>query len=330
MHTYETSAIEKDLDNCEDLEDFIQTVVPKLSCWRSQWQQKLDHIFSSTGYSCKQFAQLCGVSEPAVRKWKNGALPQSRDMYIRIGFAAGYDLEEMNAFLKRYGRCPQLYAKSPEDIVCMFVLNSQTLPRTYATYQKLLTYVRAQTENPPGSAENVYSTGYLASQVADLQSEAQMLAFAREHAASFRDAYRRLYNFILFYLDLNLQSIGDDSAASFHAMANESKWSSSLRHCISEIRNRRWFPLRHKIISLGIHLNMDKDCINEMLEKAQMEPLYAKNPLEAAVIFAIEDAKVMSENDRIIPDGSNDLCRYVKDILKQIDLTDCAYLIDDL
>lgn len=327
---YETRIIEKDLDNCEDLEDFIGTVIPKLQAWRVMWQRKIEKILADTGYSCRQFAQLCKVSEPAVRKWRNGALPQSRDMYIRIGFAAGYDLAEMNHFLQRYGRCPQLYVKSMEDSVCIFVLNSKTIPRTYESYQRILACVRQELQSCSSMMGEVYPTVHLSARINSLVSEEEMLAFARENAGSYLDAYRRLYNYILLYLDLNLQSIGDESAASFHAMAQESQWSSSLRHCISEIRNRRWFPLRQKIISLGVHLNMDTDCINEMLEKAQMEPLYVKNPVEAAVKFAIEDAKIMSEEDAIIPDGSDGLCRYVKNVLEQIDLADCAGLIDDL
>lgn len=330
MPVYETSAIEKELDHCEDLDDFLQTVSPKLQTWRLQWQRKIEQILHDTGYSVKEFALLCDVSEAAVRKWKNGALPQTRDMYLRIGLAAEYGLDEMNAFLMRYGRCPQLYAKSPEDIVCMFLLNSQTLPHTYATYQTLLTYVRENITQQSLAENKVYSTKYLAAEVAKIQDKEQMLVFAQEHAASFRDAYRRLYNYIQFYLELNLRNIGDSQSGSFHAMANESGWSSSLRQCISDIRNHRWFPLRHKIISLGIHLNMDTDCINEMLEKAQMVPLYPKNPMEAAVIFAIEDAKIQSEDDCIITDGSNDLCCHVKNILEQIGFPDCAGLIDDL
>ena len=327
---YETQIIEKDLDNCEDLEDFIGTVIPKLQTWRTMWQQKIEKILADTGYSCRQFAQLCRVSEPAVRKWRNGALPQSRDMYIRIGFAAGYDLKQMNGFLRRYGRCPQLYVKSMEDSVCIFVLNSKTIPHTYESYRKILACVRQELQKSSSLMGDVYPTVQLSARISSLVSEEEMLAFARENAASYLDAYRRLYNYILLYLDLNLQSIGDENAASFHAMAQESQWSSSLRHCISEIRNRRWFPLRQKIISLGVHLNMDTDCINEMLEKAQMEPLYVKNPVEAAVKFAIEDAKIMSEEDAIIPDGSDGLCRYVKNVLEQIDLAECAGLIDDL
>ena len=176
----------------------------------------------------------------------------------------------------------------------------------------------------------MYTTNILDEKITDIHTEHEMIAFAQEYAAAFRDSYRRLYNYVLLYLDLNLQGADTDSSASFHAMATESQWSSSLRHCISDIRNKQWFPQRQKIISLGIHLNMDMDCINEMLQKAQMEPLYVKNPLEAAVKFAIEEAKILSEDDRIIPDGSNDLCQYVKNILTQINLPDCISLIDDL
>ena len=75
---------------------------------------------------------------------------------------------------------------------------------------------------------------------------------------------------------------------------------------------------------------MDVDCINEMLEKAQMEPLYVKNPVEAAVKFAIEDAKIMSEEDAIIPDGSDGLCRYVRRVLETIQLPEAVSLIEDL
>ena len=32
---YETRIIEKDLDNCEDLEDFVGPVIPRLRSWRA-------------------------------------------------------------------------------------------------------------------------------------------------------------------------------------------------------------------------------------------------------------------------------------------------------
>lgn len=76
---------------------------------------------------------------------------------------------------------------------------------------------------------------------------------------------------------------------------------------------------------------MDTDAINRMLQYAQMEPLYAKNPVEASIIWAINEAQLCSDNDEIIPDGSSELCKFVKGILIQLDLAEEGnYLIDDL
>lgn len=324
---YDTGRISNYLEHCEDIEDFKNILLPKLQDQRIMWQQKIEQILRQGGYSVRQFAALCRVSEPAVRKWRNGSLPQSRDMFLRIGFAAGYNVEEMNVFLRRYGRCPQLYVKSLEDSVCMFVLRSPTLPHTYECYLRVLDYIKGELQTGGYAQPFAYGTRRMSEHFASLVSMDELVEFARSNAGSYREAYARLYNYVLAFLRINLYDIGDDMHASFHAMASESKWSSSLRHCISEIRSRRWFPLRHKIISLGLHLNMDLDDVNKMLQYAQMEPLYPKNPVEAAVIFALEEARL---NELIFRDGSDDLCQYVKSVLQQLHLADSEYLIDDL
>lgn len=327
MCAYDTGIITDYLEHCEDVEDFKNIILPKLQDQRMMWQEKVQQILTNTGYSVKQFAALCKVSEPAVRKWRNGSLPQSRDMFLRIGFAAGYDVDQMNVFLKRYGRCPQLYVKSLEDSVCMFILRSKTLPHTYECYLEVLDYIRDELQTESPAVQFTYGTNRMSEHFASLASMEELVSFVKSNAGSYKAAYARLYNYILAFVQINLYDIGDSQYASFHSMASESGWSSSLRHCISEIRNRRWFPLRHKIISLGLHLNMDLDDTNKMLQYAQMEQLYPENPVEAAIIFALEEAKL---NDIIFQDGSDELCQYVKDILTQLKLTDSEYLIDDL
>lgn len=324
---YNTGVINNYLEHCEDIEDFKTVLLPKLQDQRIMWKQKIEDILRQQGYSVRQFAALCHVSEPAVRKWRNGSLPQSRDMFIRIGFAAGYDVDGMNTFLRRYGRCPQLYVKSLEDSVCMFVLRSEAMPHTYDCYLQVLDYIRGELQSGGDAQPFSYGTRRMSEHFASLVSMDELVEFTRSNAASYRQAYARLYSYILAFLRINLYDIGDDNHASFHAMASESGWSSSLRHCISEIRSSRWFPLRHKIISLGLHLNMDLDDVNRMLLYAQMEPLYPKNPVEAAVIFALEEARL---NELIFRDGSDELCQYVKSILQQLQLADSEYLIDDL
>lgn len=338
---YQTKFIAEELGSCEDIEDLKREIMPLLESQRTAWVSKIEEILEERGYSCRQMAKLCKVSEPAVRKWKKGALPQSRDMYIRIGFAAGYNLEEMNSFLKRYGKCPQLYVKSLEDCVCIFVLQSNYLDHTYEAYLDVLNMVKAEIQGvindqeESGNQEQHYSTQYLSASFTNLKSMNEMLDFAQKHAPSYKQAYNRLYRAVNAFLVINLSNEytveKDGRKASFHAMATESRWSSSLRHCISEIRQKKWFPLRHKVISLGLHLNMDIESINELLQYAQMEPLYAKNPIEAAIMWAINEAKLNSENDEIIQDGSSELCDFVRDVLEKLDLTEeGSYLIEDL
>ena len=326
MRTYDTGTIFDMVTRCEDLDSFNGEILSILQDQRDAWQGKINQILREMGYTTRKMAQLCQVSETAVRKWRNGALPQSREMYIRIGFAAGYDVDQMNGFLQRYGRCPQLYVKSLEDSICMFVLRSSALPHTYETYQNVLEAVKKELQQAPNTDTGVCSTTQLSDYFSSITSREEMVDFIKQNAASYRAAYERLYGYIQVYLRYNLAD-GEQEQASFHSMATESRWSSSLRHCISEIRNKRWFPLRHKVISLGLHLNMDVDGINDMLRLAQMEDLCAKNPVEATVIYAVEDAKL---NDLIFCNGSNDLCQYVKKIFQQLELTDSEYLIDDL
>lgn len=335
MNVYSTGAIGSNLNNCGDIDELKERLLPLLQSQRASWMEKIEQILSENNYTCKQLAELCKLSEPAVRKWRKGSLPQGRDVYIRIGFAAGYNLKEMNAFLQRYGKCPQLYVKSLEDSVCMFVLQSESLAHTYETYLNLLDLIKQELQGTATIERQAFTTTHLSEYFANVRSTEELIGFAKTHAPSYKQAYSRLYSYILAFLQLNLKNEvvndGDGRKASFHSMASESGWSSSLRHCISEIRNKRWFPLRHKVISLGLHLNMDTEEINKMLQYAQMEPLYVKNPVEASIVWAIEEAKLSSLEDEIIPDGSSDLCDFVKNVLIQLGLDEEGnYLIDDL
>lgn len=327
MGVYDTTVVSDQLSHCDDITELKSQILPMLQDQRSQWKGKIEEILKTSGYSCKEFASLCKVSEPAVRKWRKGSLPQSRDMFIRIGFAAGYDLNQMNFFLQRYGRCPKLYIKSLEDSVCMFVLNSPTLPHTYKCYEDVLSYVKSQLEQEPGSSQLMYNTMQMSAYFSNLKSMEELIGFVKSCALSYAEAYHRFYDYVLEYMQSNSYDFAGNRHVSANSVLSESEWSSSLRHCFYDIRNRKWFPLRQKLISLGLHLNMSLQELNEMLCLAKMEPLYSKNPVEAGLIFALVEAEL---NDRIFRDGSNELCLFVKEKLIQMDLQESEYLIDDL
>ena len=128
------------------------------------------------------------------------------------------------------------------------------------------------------------------------------------------------------FIQRNLLSDGIEEDSVYN-LANSQQWSSSLRHCVSEISQKKWYPDRNKIISLGIHLNMDVEQINKMLELAQMEELCAKNPFENAIIYALENAKL---EDIIYTDGTDSLCRYVRNVLESLDYSGVDFFMDEL
>ena len=331
MFAYQTGVIAGFLDHCDSLSQLKDEILPLVEAQKCAWMKKIDQIMEDRHFSQNALASLCQVSRPAVGKWCRGALPQSRDMYIRIGFAAGYGLEEMNAFLQRYGRGPKLYAKSIEDAACIFVLSSHTLPHTYKTVQLIqqeLICAKSEDEASP-----IIHTGDLESLTRQFSGVGELKAFVQANARSFRDAYAGLYSFILAFLYENLGVIytaPQEREASVHAMAVENSWPSSLRVCISEIRNKKWVPRRDKILSLGIHLNMDVPAINQMLTLAKMEPLYPKNPVEAAIIWAINDVILNSEDGELYQDGSSYLCREVYARLWDLDQPGFELILEDL
>lgn len=307
--------------------DEYKKILESLADQKKSWTQIIGQIVKDNNYSANQLAKLCGVSRQAAQKWMDGAIPKSRDTYIKIGFAAHYNIEEMNHFLQRYGCCDKLYPKNLEDSVYIFVLTSDEMEHTYATCKSIIEMIKAEIEVDSAEEQNMnYETSAISHELMNVKSLPQMLEFVQQKAFIFKKQYYHFYDYVEKFIQKNL--LMDEGAGdSVFLLANSQQWSSSLRQCVSEISKKKWYPQRNKIISLGIHLNMDVDQINEMLELAQMEKLCAKIPFENAIIYALENAKL---EDLIYCDGTDDLCRYVKKILVSLDFEGLEFFLEEL
>lgn len=313
--------------HCDELEEFKKTFLPALKDESMAWRAKINEIIQTNHYTKAQMADLCGVSGPAVGKWCNGALPSSREDFIRVGFAAHYNLNEMNFFLRRYGKYPALYAKSLEDSACIFVLNSETLPHTYEVWSEVISKIRSRMSMMGEHDSSVRNTDQLNSELAQLKSVDDLVGFVEENAAAYQVPYAKFYAYVNAFILANNMDYVTNKVHSVDSLATAQNWSSSLRQCVSAIRQKKWFPLRRKVIALGLHLNMITDQINEMLQLAQMETLCAKNLVESAVTFAVDDAEL---NDLICCDGGTELCDHVRMILEELNLPDAEKLLNDL
>lgn len=315
INDYETGKLNENVQQYNDLDDFKHNILEQLHTQKEDWRGKINDIIDSNGYTDVAFAELCKVTRISVRKWRNGSIPQNREMFIKIGFAAHYNLDEMNRFLKRYGKYPALYAKSLEDSVYIFVLNSNHIPHNYSACEKILDEIRLKMQEGELIGASCYDTSNLLQGILNLSEESELVEFIQNNSEAYETFYRNFYEYVERFLkQYNFHS---GEVATRNCLAPRNSWSSSLRKCVYAIRRREWFPMRRKVISLGLHLNMNLEQINDMLRLAQMETLCAKNPIECAIMYALVDAE---RNGVISYDGTNQLCIYVKKILSQLDI----------
>ena len=288
---YETRFIREEIGRCEDLDELKARIFPLLQSQHELWMQKMQEILAESGLTKSAFAKRCRVSRVSVDKWCKGAIPKNRETFLRIGMAAEYDLEKMNQLLRRYGQYPELYSKSLEDCVCIYVLNhrfdmdcvdnreSEKGEEAYGltAYDYILSQIK---ENMAADADMEIpdiNTAQFAERLSQVEDADALTQFIYDNIATFSSAYQKFYAYVKMYVTINYQRYSSSVAN----LAEGQGWSSSLRQCVSAIRQNKWYPTRNKIISLGLHLSMDHEQIDEMLTMAHMEPLCAKNLFES-------------------------------------------------
>ncbi|MBE5922966.1 MAG: helix-turn-helix transcriptional regulator [Lachnospiraceae bacterium] len=312
---------------CDDIEDLKTQIIPMLKSQQEQWSNKINSIIADNGYTKKDFATKCGVSRVTVDKWCKGSIPKSRETFLRIGMAAHYDIADMNQLLMRYGQYPGLYVKSLEDCVCMFVLNNGYGDEASSKYQYILEKIKDNIINPDNDDKTNVNTDDFNEQLLKVSDENELDEFIYNNSALFSYAYHRFYAYVKMCINANYREF----ASSVFDMAEGQGWSSSLKQCVSAIRQNKWYPTRNKIISLGLHLSMDHDQIDEMLALAHMEPLCAKNIFETVVMYILEDASINNMLDVDAEEYDPDeLCRYAKQVMTDMEIPEIEAFISEL
>ncbi len=325
-NNFETVFIKDEISKCEDIDELRERIFPMINSLQEQWKHKINEIIEDSGLTKSKFAELCGVSRVAVNKWFNGSIPKNRETFLRIGMVARYDREKMDQLLQRYGQYPALYSKSLEDCICIFVLQNYPGDETLTKYNFILDRIK---ENIIRNNENGtdVSTELFDEKLSNVKNEDELERFVSENSAIFVTAYHKFYSYVKMHIMANYEGFG----GSVFELAEGQGWSSSLRQCISAIRQNKWYPTRNKIISIGLHLSMDHDQIDEMLGLAHMEPLCAKNIFESVIMFILEDASLNNmldaESDEYDPDA---LCRYAREVLDALDLPEIESFIAEL
>lgn len=323
----ETVYIEDEISKCEDINELRSKILPMVKSQQEQWAYKVNEIIMTNGYTKSKFAELCGVSRVTVDKWCKGSIPKNRETFLRIGMVAQYNIEDMNQLLQRYGRYPALYSKSLEDCICIFVLSNNFGNETINKYQYILNKIKENIIRDDAKEMENVTTAKFDAKLLQVQDEEELERFITENIAMFSYTYHKFYAYVKMCINANYK----DYSSSIFDMAEGQGWSSSLRQCVSAIRQNKWYPTRNKIISLGLHLSMNHEQINEMLELAHMEPLCAKNIFECVIMYVLDDASL---NNMLDADWEtydpDELCKYAKEVLDELHLPEAEFFISEI
>lgn len=321
MENYSTFDIKDWLERCESTEEYL-SIRKHLGDLGRDWSDYIKNLIENAGLNQVQLAKKCGVSRQGVIKWLHGSIPKTRDIFIRIGMAAGYDVIGINELLEQYGYS-RLYAKNLEDSIYLYILNSQNLEHTYDTFLCIKKYFKDAIFKTNGTLEdNFYETSLFTTRLLSVNELDDFLKFVEENSEIYATQYKKLYAYIKEYIAKNLTYDADNLSS----LENDYRWSASLKRAVSEINQETWYPRRNKLISLGIHLNMTIDELNEMLGLAHMKELYAKNVFESAIIYAMGKAEL----EELIYFGGIELCMVVKEVLQSLDFEDVEFFMDEL
>lgn len=323
----ETEYIKEEIARCECIDDLKERIFPLLKTQQAKWALQIRDIIQKSGYSKQDFSALCGVSRVTLDKWCKGSVPRNRETFLKIGMIANYNLSEMNLLLQRYGRYPGLYSKSLEDCICIFVINNNFGAESINKYNYILKKIKANIIRDKILETEEFDTLGFDEKLSDVKDEDALEQFIEENITIFATAYHRFYAYVNMYINTNY-SIQSNSIAD---MAAGQGWSSSLRQCVSAIRQKKWYPTRNKIISLGLHFSMDHDEIDKMLELAHMESLCAKNILESVIMFILDDASLNNMLD-VHSDGydQDGLCNYAREVLTEMNLPEAGIFLTEL
>ena len=314
---FRTEYIQEQIIDCNSVEELESCVLHMIKTQQEQWSVKFNQILKENGYKKTEFAAMCNVSRVTVDKWCKGSIPKNRETFIKIGLAAGYNLEQMDVFLNKYGQYPGLYSKDLDDCICMYVLKQMKGKEALEQYNHIRDEICVDFKKETVKGAQNITTARFDAKLAEVNNQDALEEFITSNRAVFSLAYHRLYSAIKADIDANY--VGD--AGSDYEFAQAQGWTSSLRQTVSAIRQNKWIPTRNKIISLGLHLGMEREQIDNLLMLAHMQPLYAKNIFESVIIFILTNAFCLnitnSESDEYDPDG---LCKHAKKILAELNL----------
>ena len=277
-----TAVIARAAETCEDTED-VRAMLRLYDGYYVSWQKHLVRLLDESGLSYAKFAERCALSKNTVKKWcTQGGAPRSRSTCLKIAFGLDMDAAETSRLLVRYGGYHGLYAKDLFDACCIFLLDRKTRAR----YDDAVRLFNRCAQDTPAPTADPLSTVVAREQIAEAQTERDFVAFTRQYGAALARRNEKLSVYLRDLLTARIRTgVGD--AESVHAYFSDNCIPARYEKLVSQICTHGLTPRRETLLALGIHLELTPEELSELLRRAGMEGLCAKNRLECVILYAL-------------------------------------------
>lgn len=302
MYSDKTVYIEKNIYNRSSLSDLISYIKQEKNYF-CDWQFYISQQLQLRGCSYEKFGKMTGFSKNTIKSWCcSGAIPRSRDMFIKLAFGLKMNIEETNELLVRYGKYSALYAKDLYDAIIIYVINRRTgdwdnekynfgsLDEWTHKFEDILKAHKINTKyyNDP-------KTMGIFDDISAINNDVDFEEYVLLNKDVFLSSYSGLICFIDDFINIRLserQDEMDEEKYSWHRYVAEKGLDSSFEIMISRLKHDGLLPKREQLIALGIHLNMTSNDINKMLSLANMQKLYARDMAESMIMYLLRNAEI--------------------------------------
>lgn len=282
-----TFDVNEEVSKCESLAE-LQEILSRNSNYYYVWKNYINYMVEKNHLNYVQLAKTCHCSRNTVKKWcREGAMPQNRETFIKIGLGFRLTLDEFNDLLMRYGKYPRLYGKNMEDAVCIFVIHHYPKDGdAYEFYRQLKEQLLVRMREYTGVVTESRNTHEIEEGLMTKESKEEFEVFVCENRKSYEESYENLEKFLKMFIEAKDENI--------HHFVQTNSLNFSYEKMMSALRLRGECPSRMKLILLGVNLNMSLEQINYMLSLAYMRPMCAKDNVECVIMYAVESAYLIN------------------------------------
>ncbi len=306
------------IGQCENQEEY-EALVKENEALYAGWREHVLPMLRANDLNARKIAAGCGISQSSAALFSR-KIPAKRETVIMMAMMMHLSVAETNELLTRWARFQRLYAKHPCDAIWIYLLQkggsdepADLFDEYYAVFQEIQRQYLAST--PPSSHRFATRIAFDAitcsagehaagenSEKTSAQQDTAFRALMEKLMPSFEDAYQGLLRYLKeFFVDI--EDVEDNQVGLNGAVEKHPKKRLTPNILFSDkpgvldryyrkmrdLENEHTLPSRLFLIALGIHLSMNTDQLNTMLELAGMGPLCPKDRLEGTIVFYLEE-----------------------------------------